>query len=144
MVHGDLAYDISGNKRGDLAWDSSLMGWIFGGMVYDDTCGRAWPCIGGEFHDFVADLELPWDPPGSKTLTDLDRSSVLLPADDVAAPTCSKNRTCTTTRKRNISFCTVCMQVSVDSLLQSISRYILFLSLLFIPGCSFRYMSMAR
>ena len=28
------------------------MEWILGGMVYEDSCGRAWPCIGGEFHDF--------------------------------------------------------------------------------------------
>ena len=43
----------------DLAWDSSLMEWILGGMVYEDSCGRVWPCIGGEFHDFFIDLELP-------------------------------------------------------------------------------------
>ncbi|WJZ84695.1 hypothetical protein VitviT2T_004288 [Vitis vinifera] len=92
--------------------------------------------------DAEMDLELPWDPLGSKALTDPGRSNVLLPADDAAAPTCSKNRTCTTTRKSS-SFCTACMQVSVDSLLQSISRRILFLSLMLIPGCSFIYMSMA-
>ena len=126
-----------------MAWDSSLMEWILGGMVYEDSCGRAWPCIGGEFHDFVADLELPWDPLGSKALTDPGGSNVLLPTDDVVAPTYSKNRTCTITRKKSNSFCTSCMQVSVDSLLQSIRRRILFLSLMLIPGCSFRYMSMA-
>ena len=35
------------------------MEWILGGMVYEDSCGRVWPCIGGEFHDFFIDLELP-------------------------------------------------------------------------------------
>ena len=30
------------------------MGRILGGMVYEDSCGCTWPCIGGEFHDFVA------------------------------------------------------------------------------------------
>ena len=45
MTHGDL-----GGR--DLAWDSSLMGRILGGMVYEDSCGRVWPCISGDFHDF--------------------------------------------------------------------------------------------
>jgi len=91
----------------------------------------------------AADLELPMELPfslgRSERTADGSSAEGSLLAEATDALTCSKKRTCTTTRRGRRSFCTACMHASCDSCLQSISPHNFFFSLFDRLGCSCKH-----
>lgn len=72
-------------------------------------------------------------------LKETSRLLLLMVWTPAAALTCSKKRTCTTTRTGSLSFCAACMDTSVVNFLISISPHNFFLSDFVKLGCSCKH-----
>lgn len=100
-----------------------------------------------ELMSFFAAAQPSWNDcgvPSSSALLAGTAAAASPPATALLSLTCSEKRTWTTTRRGRRSFCAACMQASMESFWQSMTRQRRFLSCSERPGWALRYESTAR